>query len=92
MIYEYKPSFDRSFTALSVRDQQRANQATKALVDFFATGEKAAGLGLKKLHHPFWEVRAGLAIRVLFALEGDVASFLLVGNHEDVRRFLKRAR
>ena len=89
MIYDYTPSFDRSFKRLPPTHQERVRHEVKALVDFFATGQRTAGLGLKQLRKPWWEIRVGLDVRVLFAFEGDVISFVLVGNHDDIRRYLK---
>lgn len=89
MIYDYTPSFDRSFKRLPHAQQERVKQRTKSLVDFFATGQRTEGLGLKQLRKPWWEIRVGLELRVLFAFERDVVSFVPAGNHDDIRRYLK---
>ncbi len=48
------------------------------------------GMGLRKLHRSgIWEIRVGLGLRIVFGLDADAARLLLVGNHEEVRRFLK---
>ena len=47
------------------------------------------GLGLKRLRGNFWEVRKGLKARILFRWEEDLVEFVLAGNHDDVKRFLK---
>jgi hypothetical protein len=44
---------------------------------------------LRKLRAPYWEIRAGLDRRVVFALENDLATFIAVGTHDEVRRLLK---
>ncbi|HEX9189906.1 MAG TPA: hypothetical protein VGB87_22710 [Vicinamibacteria bacterium] len=49
-----------------------------------------AGLGIRKLHASgIWEARVGLDLRMVFALQPDLVTFVLVGRHEDVRRFLR---
>lgn len=47
------------------------------------------GYGLKKLGRDVWELRTDLAIRVLFAWDKSTVTFLLVGNHNEVQRFLR---
>lgn len=49
-----------------------------------------AGLGMRKLHRSgIWEARVGLGLRLVFGLQPDMLSLVRVGNHEDVRRFLR---
>ena len=47
------------------------------------------GIGLKRLRQNYWEIRKGLKTRILFQWEKDTVKFILAGNHDDVRRFLK---
>ncbi len=47
------------------------------------------GIGLNRLRNNFWEVRKGLKTRILFRWSGELVEFILAGNHDDVRRFLK---
>ena len=47
------------------------------------------GVGLKRLRNNFWEMRKGLKTRILFRWEDELVEFVLAGNHDDVRRFLK---
>jgi len=48
-----------------------------------------SGTGLRKLPNGVWELRAGLALRALFYLEKEEATFLFLGTHDEVRRFLR---
>jgi mRNA-degrading endonuclease YafQ of YafQ-DinJ toxin-antitoxin module len=49
-----------------------------------------AGLGIRKLHAlGIWEARLGLRLRLVFALEHQLLTLVLVGAHEDIRRFLR---
>ena len=50
---------------------------------------KPEGLGLKKLKDDIWEIRAGLRNRVLFVLYPGEIRFLLVGDHNQIRDYLK---
>lgn len=47
------------------------------------------GIGLKRLRGNFWEARKGLKTRILFRWDGQLVEFVLAGNHDDVRKFLK---
>jgi hypothetical protein len=50
-----------------------------------------AGVGLRKLSGAYFEGRAGLRLRLIFeVLKGGALYFHLLGDHEEVRRFLKR--
>lgn len=90
MRYEFKPSFDRTFQKLPKERQKRIQKVLNALVNFFETGRRTKGLGLKQLRGNFWELRAGLKDRIIFQLELDKVSFLTVGNHDEIRRYLKQ--
>ncbi len=47
------------------------------------------GAGLKQLRRNYREVRKGLKARVLFRWQGDLIEFILAGDHNDIKRFLK---
>jgi len=49
-----------------------------------------SGLGLRSLIRNYHEVRVGLKLRLVFRNDEDVLSFLFIGNHDEVRRFLKQ--
>ena len=91
MRFRYLASFDRSFKKLSAERRQRVRSALETFLDFYQTGIRPAGLGLKKLRRNFWEIRADLDTRVIFLLEKDCVTFVLVGDHDDIRRFLREA-
>ena len=90
MLVEYLASYDRSFTRLSVDRQTGAIEAIDRLLDYFSTSQRPHGLGLKRLQRRYWEIRIGLDTRVLFELQRDRLTFLLVGDHDDIRRALRR--
>jgi hypothetical protein len=90
MRFRYLRSFDDSFAALHERDQAAVQAAVARLLGYFSGQPKPLGLGLRKLHGHFWEIRASLDARVLFQLGGGLTTFILTGNHDDMRRFLRR--
>jgi hypothetical protein len=46
-------------------------------------------MGLKRLKDDFWEIRKGLKARILFRWQGDLVEFVLAGDHNDIKRYLK---
>ena len=90
MKFEYKPSFDKTFKKLEEVQKKQVRKAIFSLIDFFDTGKKTTGLGLKNLRKEFWEIRCSRNIRMLFKFERDMISFIIVGNHNDIKNCLKR--
>lgn len=50
------------------------------------------GLGLKRLKGDYWEIRKGLKVRILFRWEADLVEFVIAGDHNDIKRYLKNIR
>lgn len=90
MHFEYKRSFDRWFKKLPIDSQNAVETAITSLIAALSAGQSPPnGLGLTKLTRRHWEIRSGLKDRIVFAKTDDTIVFLLVGNHEDVERFLR---
>jgi hypothetical protein len=56
----------------------------------FGNPHRNAGIGLRKLRPGVFECRAGLATRLVFVRLGDVLLVRCIGDHADVKRFLRR--
>lgn len=86
-------AFDRSFERTLKRFDPARQLLIKSRIDLFiraiATQQLPAGCGLTKLRPDLWEIRSGLAQRILFWRAADEIRFTFVGNHDEVRRFLK---
>lgn len=90
MQFEYKRSFDRWFKKLRLNSQEAVEAAIGELIEALQAGKAPPiGLGLTKLTKRHWEVRSSLKDRIVFSRSGGTITFLLVGNHNDVERFLK---
>ena len=89
MTVEYLASYDRSFRKLPHATQLRTTEAIDRLLNYFVTGQRPHGLGLKRLHERYWEIRIELGIRAMFELSKDRLTFIIVGNHNDIRRWLR---
>lgn len=91
MRFEFKPSFDRSVKQLLPAEKADVKQTAIQLIEVLSKDRQIhQGLGLKRLIGDFWEVRKGIKVRILFRWEGELVEFVLAGNHDGVKRFLKR--
>ncbi|MBI4432234.1 MAG: hypothetical protein HY592_01975 [Candidatus Omnitrophica bacterium] len=86
---EFKNSFTRFYKLLSSEDQIRTDKAIQFLMASLEAGHLRHGLGIKKLRGDIWQIRVDSRIRVCFKAENNVVRLILVGNHEDIRNFLK---
>lgn len=82
--------FRRAYHRLDAPQQTLVDDALQRLGAYLETGHASIGLGIKQLHPGVFEVRVGLALRVVYVKEGEHIVLALLGNHDDVRRFLKR--
>ena len=90
MRFEFKPSFERSIKSLPVSEQADVKEVALKLIHVLSQEKQIyQGLGLKRLTTDFWEMRKGIKARILFRWTGDLVEFVLAGNHDDVKRFLK---
>ena len=90
MRFEFKPSFERSIKALTPTDKQEIKDIAVYLLDILSQDRPLhQGVGLKRLRGSYWEMRRGIKTRILFRWEGDLVEFILAGNHDDIRRFLR---
>ena len=89
MQFEFARSFDRRYRKLSPERQQKARAAIEALLAYL--DHKAPlrpGLGLKNFQKNYWEIRMDIHDRIIFELTDRIV-FWLVGNHEEIRRFMR---
>ena len=92
MQYGFKRSFDRSYRSLDSEQQLLVDASITRLKDIIGSGKGLRdGLGLKKIGKDYWEIRAGLSIRVLFQFIPDGIIFYFVGNHNEIERFIDSA-
>ncbi len=89
MKFYSSPSFKRRFNKLETEKQQSVKEAINKFINLYEIGINPEGLGLKKLRNNLWEIRSSLKDRLLFRINDDIAEFLIVGNHDDIRRYLK---
>lgn len=82
--------FVRACLAVSATERQAVFHALLNLERALCDPRLYAGAGLRKLHPSgIWEVRLSLSLRALFTLGSGTASFLFLGTHGEVKRFLR---
>ena len=87
----YFNSFLRAFKKLPGSRQAQINGAIDRFV--YCLENKTAvssGIGLKKLSQRLWEIRVGIDLRVVFSIDSDALNLVYAGNHNEIRRYLKR--
>lgn len=90
MTITLKERFVRACLAAGREEQARIFQVLLGLDAALSRPHEHSGLGLRKLHASgVWEVRVGLRLRTLFLLTRDEATFLFLGTHDEVKRFLR---
>ena len=75
-----------------LREDQRAAvfEVMLALAGVLGSPHHHAGLGLRKIHASgIWEARVGLGLRLVFAMESDTVTLVRVGDHDEIRRYLR---
>jgi len=82
--------FLHQFDKLSAAEQEEAIRAVESLITHLNNQRPLPkGLGLKKLTRRHWEIRAGLQLRIVYELDQSLIRLIIVGNHNDVERFLR---
>ena len=90
MRFEFKPSFKRSLKSFPDKEKEEIKEVASQLITMLSRDRSVhKGVGLKRLREDFWEVRKGIKSRILFRWKGDLVEFVIAGNHNDVKRFLK---
>jgi hypothetical protein len=87
--YAFDTSFTRSLKRFDPVQQLEVKHRIDLFIRALAAEQLPAGFGLTKLRPTLWEIRSGLAQRILFWRTHDEVRFTFVGNHDEVRRFLK---
>jgi mRNA-degrading endonuclease RelE of RelBE toxin-antitoxin system len=86
------PSFRRSVKKLTRQDKENLAGSLEIFNSFLLTGELPAGFGFKKINHDKYEFRVDIRLRVVVKVEGENYYLVLTGNHDDVKKYLRRYR
>jgi len=86
------PSFERSLRKLTPAQKKQVTECLEVFNQFLISGHMPYGLGFKKINHDKFEFRVDIRIRIILKVEGNDYYLVLVGNHDDVRKYLKSFR
>jgi hypothetical protein len=90
--FTFRPSFGRSIKSLRPDQKAELKALCLAFLDLLETHAVIpSGMGLKRLREDYWEIRQGLHNRILFRWNSDVIDFVLAGDHDSIREFLKNS-
>ena len=67
----------------------KIGRALQGLERDFGHPHRHQGLGIRKLSATYFEIRAGLGIRLVFQNCPECLLFVMAGNHDEVQAFLR---
>ncbi len=83
-------SFQRDIKALSVQDREGEFSVLLKIPHCIKDIHQHQGIGLRKIHPSgIFESRVGLGLRIVFGYRNDELLLHRVGNHDDIKRYLK---
>jgi hypothetical protein len=85
-----RPRYERALRKLTISQQAVVVAAVARLESAFGKPHEHIGLGLR-LFGRYFELRAGLGLRVLFLNEKSDFFLCFVGNHDEVSAFIKQS-
>jgi len=86
---DFSPQFRRGARQLSEDQRKQVAGAAGLLREAFGRPHRHSGLGIRRLGGNLYEFRVGRDLRVVFELNGSRAELTMIGNHDDVRKYLK---
>lgn len=86
----YTRHFVKLFENHNKADQEIIYNTVEETLKYIKTGQAAYGLRVKKLHTRIYEARVNIDLRLAYFREAGIVKFFCVGNHDDIRRCLKR--
>ena len=89
MRYAYQPSFLTATRHLAAAQAAPLLQAVERFQQAVERGQWSKGLGLTHLRGAYFEFRVDRRLRVVYRRHDDLIQYVLYGNHDQVRRFLK---
>ena len=86
---EFIERFAKDVQVLPAATRLEIEETLRRLSQTFGQPHLHTGLGIRRLKHNYFECRVGSDLRMVFKLDGSVLTMTRIGNHEDVRRFIK---
>jgi mRNA-degrading endonuclease RelE of RelBE toxin-antitoxin system len=89
---EFDRELLKQLRALPKTRRQDIGELIASVQEAFGHPHRHGGLGMRKLLRGHYEARLDLGQRLLFEERADALHFKLLGNHDEVKRFLKGLR
>lgn len=86
------PSFERSIKNLTPQEQENLAKGLELFNNYLLAGKSSFGFRLKKINHDKFEFRIDIRLRVILKKDKDVYYLVLVGDHNEIRRYLRNFR
>ena len=87
-IYPHK-SYLRAFKKFPPPEQKEINAAIVRLPEIIGNPHRHSGAGVRRLRPSVFEIRAGLRLRVVFTIRSECVFLHTVGDHDQVRAWIK---
>ena len=87
--FAFAASFSKSLKGLHPGEKVAIQRQVDSFMLAMDVRQIPSGFGLKKFGGDLWEFRTDLPMRVLFQWDKGAVTFLFVGNHNEVQRFLR---
>lgn len=86
------PSFEKCIKNLNSQERKLLAKSLEIFNNFLVTSQSSFGFRFKKINHDKYEFRVDSRLRVIVKEEGDVFYLVLIGDHNEVRRYLRHFR
>lgn len=90
MRYVYKKEFLKRLASYPAFIQGLVLETDQQIKEYIGGHNPPFGLRIKKIGPKTFEARATDKISIVWVKEGDSAYFALLGNHDEVRRFIRK--
>lgn len=85
-------SFIGKFDAYQRQEQEAVVLTLDKIKEYIETSQAPYGLRIKKLSQRIYEARINIHLRIAYFRDKDVVKFFCLGNHDDLKRCLKKLR
>ena len=86
------PSFERSVKRLTPQEKEHLSKSLEIFNNYLITGQSPYGFRFKKINHDKYEFRVDIRLRVVLKEEGNTFYLVFVGDHDEVRTYLRNFR
>jgi hypothetical protein len=89
MKVERTKSFLRSLNRCTDDELKSVAESMRSAAETFGRPHLHTGVDIRRLGKNLFECRTGIGLRLLFKSGPDVIIFVLAGNHDEVRAYLR---